>query len=348
MEKLKYMERPDMKIAIMGGAGFIGSHLAHAYLNAGNDVFVIDSLTSGSQQVLDPRARFYHVDIRDKRLQDILLCERPDMVSHHVTQQHETGTGAHTLADADVHVRGLINVLDSCVNASVKRFIFASGGNNLYGRVEAEQLPLAEVTPLHPRSAQDISKAAGEWYVRYYSQQYGLKHTIMRYADIYGEKEPLRFRHPLSYFVRMLHEQQRPVIRGTGNEIKDHIFIDDVVEAHLYLLKELIRGENRTFHISSGQGYSLKQLYNVAARVQNSQLEPVYIAGTHLVSSAIVLDNTQARLALDWQPQITLLEGVRQATQRILQQNPKTPQMVTSPQLRPYVIQTAESTLTHA
>lgn len=337
-----------MKIAIMGGAGFIGSHLTHAYLNAGNDVFVIDNLTSGSRQVIDPRARFYQVDIRDKRIQDILQCERPDMVSHHATHQHETGTGAHTLADADVHVRGLINVLDSCINASVKRFIFASGGNNLYGRVDAEQLPLPEITPLHPRTAQDISKAAGEWYVRYYSQQYGLKHTIMRYADIYGEEEPFQFRHPLSYFIRMLHEQQRPVIRGTGNEIKDHIFIDDIVQAHLQLLKTLPRGENRTFHISSGLGYSLKQLYNIAALVQNSQIEPVYIAGSHLISSAIVLDNTQAHLALTWQPQTTLAEGVLQATKRILSHNQKVPQMVTSAPNTPQAILVTENRLTHA
>ena len=340
-----------MKIAIIGGAGFIGSHLTHTYLDAGHDIFVIDSLTSGLQQVIDPRARFYHVDIRAKKLQDILQSERPDMVIHHATQQHETGTGAHTLADADVHVRGLINVLDSCVNASVKRFIFASGGNNLYGRVDAEQLPLPEVTPLHPRSAQDISKAAGEWYVRYYSQQYGLTHTIMRYADIYGEDEPLLFRHPISYFIRMLHEKQRPVIRGTGNEVKDHIFIDDIMQAHLHLQKALRRAENRTFHISSGQGYSLKQLYTLVALVQDSQLEPLYIAGSHLVSSAIILDNTQARLALNWQPQISLSEGIRLATQRILQPGQhlqKIPQLVTSTLLTPQPVMATENTLTHA
>ncbi len=336
-----------MKIAIIGGAGFVGSHLARAYLDARHDVFVIDSLTSGSHQVIDPRARFYHFDIRDKRIQDILQCERPDMVSHHATQQHETGTGAHALADADVHVRGLINVLDSCVNAtSVKRFIFASGGNNMYGHVNTERLPLLEDTPLHPRSVQDISKVAGEWYVRYYSQQFGLKHTIMRYADIYGEVEPLPFHHPLSYFVRMLHEQQRPVIRGTGNEIRDHIFIDDVIQAHLNLLKTPTRGENSTFHISSGQGYSLKQLYYIAALMQESQLEPVYIAGSHLPSSAIILDNTKARLALDWQPLTTISEGIYQATLRILPQ--RVPQMIARERLQPQTVITSEVTLTHA
>jgi UDP-glucose 4-epimerase len=335
-----------MKIAIIGGAGFVGSHLAHAYLNAGNDVFVIDSLTSGSHQVIDPRARFYHIDIRDTKIREILQCERPDMVCHHATQQHETGTGAHTLADADVHVRGLINVLDSSVNASVKRFIFASGGNDMYGHVNAEQLPLPEDTPLHPRSVQDISKVAGEWYVRYYSQQFGLIHTIVRYADIYGEAEPLPFHHPLSYFVRMLHEKQRPVIRGTGNEIRDHIFIEDVVQAHLKLLKTTKRSENKTFHISSGQGCSLKQLYQMAALIQDSNLEPVYIAGSHLTSSTVILDNTKARQALDWQPQTTLSEGIRQATLRILPQ--RVPQMITRELLQPQIVRTAEVTLTHA
>src|SRR5690349_7758036 len=136
-----------MKIAIIGGAGFIGTYLTKAYLDAGHDVLIIDSLIHSTGRALDPRARFYHVDIRSPQLRTILQLERPDIVSHHATQQH-TLPIEQTLIDADVHIRGLLNVLDSCVDASVQRIIFASGGNSLYGQVSHEQLPLSENTPL--------------------------------------------------------------------------------------------------------------------------------------------------------------------------------------------------------
>ncbi|GCE20414.1 NAD-dependent epimerase/dehydratase family protein [Dictyobacter kobayashii] len=335
-----------MKIAITGGAGFVGSHLTAAYLNAGHDVFVIDSLATGSREAVDPRARFYQVDIRDGKLQQLLQCERPDIVSHHATQQHETGTGAHTLTDADVHVRGLINVLDSCVNASVRRIIFASGGNSMYGRVHADQLPVQEDTALYPRSAQDISKVAGEWYVRYYTQQYGLTHTILRYADIYGETNSTTLHHPLSYFIRMLMEQKRPIIRGSGNEMRDHIFIDDVIQANLQILKNIERGENRTLHISSGQGYTLNQLYHMAAIIEESNIEPIYLSSPYLDSPSIIMDNTRARHLLGWQPTTTLSEGIRQAIAQLLPQ--KAMQFQHSELRTPQIVLAAEATLSRA
>lgn len=331
-----------MKIAITGGAGFVGSHLTKAYLDAGHDVIVIDNLATGSRAAVDPRARFYHVDIRDGKLQGILQHEHPDVLSHHATQQHETGTGAHTLTDADVHVRGLINVLDSCVSASVTRFIFASGGNSMYRHIAHEDLPVREETPLQPGSAQDISKVAGEWYVRYYTQQYGLTHTIVRYADIYGETEQTHLHHPLSYFIQMLMKRQPPIIRGAGNEIRDHIFIDDVIQANLQFVTKRARGENRTFHISSGQGYSLKQLYWLAAQAQNSTLEPIHIAGPHLDNPNIILDNTLAYHLLDWQPAVPISEGIHEATLRLTHTHvPNTPATTR-------IAMTAEATLTRA
>src|SRR5579884_3794314 len=144
-----------MKIAITGGAGFIGEYLTTSYLDAGHDVLVIDNLSRGSRKAIDPRARFYEVDVRDGKLSHILQHERPDLVSHHVAQWGYDVPFERSLADADVHIRGLLNVLDCCVDASVKKIIFASGGNGMYGFVEADQLPLSEETPLCPQQPID-------------------------------------------------------------------------------------------------------------------------------------------------------------------------------------------------
>ena len=320
-----------MKIAITGGAGFIGSHLARAYLDAGHDVLVIDTLVNGSRSAIDARARFYQIDIRDGKLQKLLQQERPDILSHHALQREHAALALEELsmADADVHVRGLLNVLDSCVGASVAKIIFASGGNSLYNQLdpvrvahaEDHQAPLAdspglvpikEDAPLCPQRPYDISKVAGEWYVRYYTRQYGLAHTILRYADVYGGPsggpESHFAQHPLNYFVHMLLEGQRPTIRGAADEVRDHIYIDDVISANICSLE---RGKNQTLHISSGQGYTLKDLYAAVAQALESQVEPVFISNSLVEAVSCVLDNTLARHILGWRPSIDLTTGVQ-------------------------------------
>ena len=307
-----------MKIAMLGGAGFVGSHLTRAYLNAGHDVFVIDSLVHGAREAVDSRARFYQLDIRDSKLQSVLQAERPDIVSHHAVQREASVPCEGSLIDADVHIRGLLNVLDSCVNAQVSKFIFASAGNSLYRRRQLQGVqnatPVSEEIEACPLYPQDISKLAGEWYVRYYTQQYRLPHLILRYADIYGEIDATRSRHPLTSFLAQLARQCRPTIRGTDNDIRDHIFVDDVVRANLSALGH---GRNETLHISSAQGYSLKQFYQTAARLLQSEIAPLYISPSQSEPTAIILDNRRAAQSLKWQPEIDLLKGVSLAVERL-------------------------------
>ncbi|MBA2394603.1 MAG: NAD-dependent epimerase/dehydratase family protein [Ktedonobacteraceae bacterium] len=299
-----------MKIAITGGAGFIGSHLARIYLDAGHDVLIIDNLTYGNRQAVDPRARLYTVDIRDSKLRTILQQERPDVVSHHAVHYPDTITGERSLADADVHIRGLLNILEGCVNAGVDKMIFASGGNSLYGHVDVDQLPVTETAALYPRQLDAISKVAGEWYVRYYTNQFGLKHTILRYADVYGETDIAHAHHPMTHFIAMLLQNQRPIIRGTGEEIRDHIFIDDIVEANIRALK---RGENQTLHISSGRGYSENQLCEMLITLLHRNLDAVHISGTFTEDYSIVMDNSRAQRVLGWRPEIPMMEGMQRA-----------------------------------
>lgn len=302
-----------MKIAITGGAGFIGAALTQAYLDAGHDVLVIDNLLCGSEQTIDPRARFYQVDIRDQRLLSIFQAERPEVVNHHVTQRYQHLPGDPPLHDADVHIRGLLNVLASCVEAQVRKFVFASSGNDLYKKTLANALPFTECSATTPQHPHDISALAGECYVRYYTQRYGLAHSILRYSDVYGETQQMRpdhLHHPLSYFIRTLAQQQRPVIGSAREALRDHIFIQDVVQANLRILS---RGKNQTFHISAGKGYTLNDLYQMVAFLLDSKLEPAYLSSALEENNASVLDNGKACEMLGWQPEVSILEGLAHA-----------------------------------
>lgn len=312
-----------MKIAITGGAGFVGSHIATAYLDAGHDVFIVDTLVNSPRQApcsLDPRARFYQVDIRDAQLRNIFQNERPDIVSHHAAQHSPHFYGRQALVDADVHIRGLLNVLEACAGACVRKLIFASNGTTMYLPIPLtgythHELPIAkEDTPLCPQHPDDISKVAGEWYVRYYTRQHGVSHTILRYADIYGESGLESVQHPCAYFTAMLAANQRPIIRGSGQDIRDHIYIDDVVRANLCALE---RGENDTIHISSGQGYSEYQFYCAVAQRLSSSLLPVYLSTANCEPTAVVLDNSLAWQKLGWRPQIGFIAGIERMVEKV-------------------------------
>jgi len=304
-----------MKIAITGGAGFVGSHIATAYLAAGHDVFIVDTLVNSPRQAacsLDPRARFYQVDVRDAQLRTIFQNERPDIVSHHAAQHSQHFYGRQALVDADVHIRGLLNVLEACVSASAQKLIFASNGTTMYHPIPLtgyarQEFPIVkEDAPLCPQYPTDISKLAGEWYVRYCTRQHNVSHVILRYADIYGGSSLESVQHPCAYFAAMLAANQRPIIRGSGQDVRDHIFIDDVVRANLCALE---RGRNITVHISSGKGSSEHQIYCAIAQRLSSSLLPVYLSGTNSDPTAVVLDNSLAWQELGWRPRIGLAEG---------------------------------------
>lgn len=309
-----------MKIAIMGGAGFVGSHLTRMYLDAGHDVLVIDNLAHSSREDVDRRARFYSADIRDARVQEILQQERPDVVSFHVAPYAAAFPRTSLLADADVQLRGLLNVLEGCVTASVTRFIYASNGSAFYqpapvaAAMRSEFHIAREDTPVCPRHSDDICKLTGEWYVRHFSQEFGLEHTILRYAHIYGETRREQAQHPVTYFIDMLARGQRPVMRGPARDVRDHIYIDDVARANLRALE---RGRNCTLHISTGKGYTLEQLFKAAAAQLSSDLLPVTISSARIEPTALVLDNTLARQQLDWQPRVELAEGIKRAVETL-------------------------------
>ena len=181
-------EGEKVRIILTGGAGFIGSWVCEAYISEGHEVLVIDNLSTGSEDNIPPEAEFIECDVRDcTGLEKAFRQFRPEVVNHHAAQINVRDSVEDPSFDAEVNIGGSLNVLRLCVGHKTEKFIFSSTGGALYG--EPEKLPADELTPTLPLSPYGISKLATENYVRYHSKNHGFGHVILRYANVYGERQ---------------------------------------------------------------------------------------------------------------------------------------------------------------
>ena len=176
-----------MKILVTGGAGFIGSHVADAYVAAGHDVVVVDDLSSGKRHQVPERARFVQMDIRDPRIREVFADEKPELLNHHAAQMDVRRSVADPGFDADVNIMGFLNLLEGARAAGTRRVLFASSGGAAYG--EQDEFPAPETHKLEPVSPYGVSKRASELYLGCYRSMYGLEYVAMRYANVYGPRQ---------------------------------------------------------------------------------------------------------------------------------------------------------------
>ena len=221
-----------MRIIVTGGAGFIGSHVVDAYLAAGHEVVIIDSLWAhggGRRENIPERASFVHVDIRDESLERIFRDFKPDIVSHHAAQ-HSVAIGARDpKLDARVNVLGLLNVLENSVKANVKKVVFASSGAT-FG--EPDVLPITEATPQLPESPYAITKMVAEHYLRFYKAQHGFDFTALRYGNVYGPRQdPNGEAGVISIFIGKFLARQGIKIFWDGEQTRDYVYVGDVAAA---------------------------------------------------------------------------------------------------------------------
>ena len=177
----------DMKILVTGGAGFIGSNLVDGLLAAGHEVVVVDNLSSGKRENLNPQARFYELDICDPGLDEVFARERIDLVDHHAAQIDVRHSVADPQGDARTNILGLLNILENCRRYGVRGVVFASSGGVVYG--EPSKLPATETFPKGPLSPYGVSKLASEFYLCYYAQVMNIPYVTLRYGNIYGPRQ---------------------------------------------------------------------------------------------------------------------------------------------------------------
>ena len=252
-----------MKILVTGGAGFIGSHVAEAAIEAGHDVLVVDDLSNGRTENLPPNADFHPIDIRNNDVfRELALHFKPDAISHHAAQASVTVSVREPLLDADINVLGSLNVANVALECG-SRLIFSSTGGALYGEVPEGQLA-GEDWPALPLSPYACSKASFELYLRAFGQANELRYTILRYANVYGPRQdPHGEAGVVSIFLqRLLRGEPIQVnaraTQGDDGCVRDYVYVRDSVRANLAAFEGALDG--RTINIASGVATTTRTL----------------------------------------------------------------------------------------
>ncbi len=244
-------------VLVTGGAGFIGSHIVDRLLTQGNKVVVLDDLSSGKRKNINSSAIFYDANIADQKLVETIFGKHDiDYVIHQAAKINLNVMLEDPIKDVKSSVFGTLNLLRCSVRSGVKKFIYASSVA-VYGRPRT--LPVSESGALDPVYSYGIAKKCAEEYVRYYSKYYGLRYSILRYANVYGPRQPIYGEvGVIAIFTDRVVRKKPLVIYGDGNHERDYIYIDDVVDATLQMMR---RGNNQTYNVGCGRGVPVNEVF---------------------------------------------------------------------------------------
>lgn len=306
-----------MRILVTGGAGFIGSNVVDAYIAAGHEVAVVDNLSSGKKENLNPRAVFFHVDIRSEDVKRVIADLKPDVVNHHAAQISVPASVEDPVYDADVNVRGFLNVLEASRASKVRKVVFISSGGAVYG--EAGEYPTSEAYNPRPLSPYAITKFVAERYLDFYNHQYGLDYTVLRYANVYGPRQvPHGEAGVVAIFMDRLlggkactlyHFKEEP-----AGMIRDYCFVGDVARANILALE---KGSREAFNIGTGVETHTEELFGVIFRTIRKGAgvaEELGVLGRaaaragDLKKSCLVIKKAES--VLGWKPAVGLAEGI--------------------------------------
>jgi UDP-glucose 4-epimerase len=213
--------------------------------------------------------------------------------------------------DAQINILGLLNVLNCCIKTQVKKIIFISSGGAMYG--DAKAIPTPESTYPEPLSPYGLAKFVGEEYVKLYARLYGLKYSILRYANVYGPRQnPKGEAGVVAIFIDRILQNKQPIIYGDGNQTRDYVYVMDLVEANLL---SLTKGNNQAFNIGTGKQTSVNELLKILLQVMNKQTKPIFESKRQGEVEKGALDCTAAKKILEWDAKHTLQQGLQKTVE---------------------------------
>lgn len=296
-----------MKIVVTGGAGFIASHIVDAYIERGHEVHIFDDFSTGQKANVNCKAKLHEVDIADKQAAALIGAIKPDVLNHHAAQMDVRHSVADPMFDARVNILGFVNLLEAAKNSGVKKILFSSSGGAAYG--EQDVFPAAEEHPTRPASPYGVSKRAGELYLGYYQQAFGVPYIALRYANIYGPRQSSKGEAGVvAIFISLLVEGKSPTINGDGKQTRDYVFVGDVVRANLAALDSDYVGP---INVGTGKETDVVTICQELRKGLGSSCEPIHGPAKVGEQRRSCLDAALAKKVLGWQAQVPLDEGLR-------------------------------------
>jgi UDP-glucose 4-epimerase len=303
-----------MKALVTGGAGFIGSNLVDALLARGDEVTVIDNLSTGRRENLDGAlaagAKLVELDIRDAEAVAAAVGEAaPETIFHLAAQIDVRKSIADPAFDASINVGGTANMLEAARVAGITRFVFVSTGGAIYGEGDGQELPLSEDAPIAPMSAYGQSKFAAEGYLALYERLYGLSSVALRLGNVYGPRQdPLGEAGVIAIFCGRLRAGERPTVFGDGRQTRDYIYVGDVISAAI-----AAAGSSATGAVNVGTGVEtdVLMLAQKLGELEGVAFEPEVAPARTGEVQRIAIDTDRADRELGWQAEVDLATGLR-------------------------------------
>lgn len=298
-----------MRILVTGGAGFIGSHVADAYLAAGHEVTVVDDLSTGFRENLDPRVRFWQVDIRSAELPRVVADFRPEVVSHHAAQMSVSASARDPGHDADINILGTLNLLEAAVRHGVKRVIFASTGGAMYG--DQDVLPTPETAFPQPVSPYGVAKLAVERYLYAYQAMHDLRAVALRYGNVYGPRQnPHGEAGVVAIFSQAILEGRELTVNGDGGQTRDYVYVGDVVRANMLATEMALGQEFSILNVGTGIETSVSDLVRLFREIAGMDVRWRHGPSRAGEQRRSLLDASLAKRVLGWQATTDLRAGL--------------------------------------
>lgn len=301
---------------VTGGAGFIGSHVAEAYLERGWSVTVVDNLSSGKIENVPAGAEFVEIDIRDERLHEVFEQRGGfDVVNHHAAQMDVRMSVAQPRFDADVNILGLLNLMEASKASGVGRLIFVSSGGVIYG--DPSERPTPESAAKAPESPYGISKMVGEYYLRCFRLLHGFDYVALRYSNVYGPRQdPHGEAGVVAIFSNLILRDEPLIIFGDGEQTRDYVYVGDVVEANMIVSEATLSVGNdiddRAFNVGTGNETSVNELAELLmlGADRSVPVERAPARAGELERNALSCDRLKA---LGWEAAVDLADGLKRA-----------------------------------
>lgn len=301
------MQRKE-RCLVLGGGGFIGSHLTEELLNAGYDVTVFDKLNFSRKNITGflEKINIAEGDFNNQIEIDNAL-EGSDYVFHLVSSTLPASSNENPVYDVETNLISSLNLFKECVERKIKKVIFLSSGGTVYG--VPESIPVKENNTTNPICSYGIVKKAIEDYLFMFRKIYGLDYFVFRLSNPYGERQnPFAAQGVIPVFMNNAIEDKQISIWGDGEVVRDYIYIKDAVEVLVKSLK--VNSENKVFNLSSGTGFSLNHIIDFIKVVSGKEIRVEYQKGRSIDVPVSILDNTKVKETFEWLPETEIMDGM--------------------------------------